>query len=179
MAFLSVENPFMLAHLMARSASYPLVYRSAPGNALFSPGLQHGTPTVLILSLLLCIAGCAPSIAPFSSRAYEQAVDLKIDTLRLIERAEEPYGKHSSRIEALQIRLLKAREYARGRPYNDITTRQWEIMVDTDGFMAGGFLSRWASEDSLSWAFIQEASLQIASGFDTIIRLESGKARNK
>ncbi len=101
-----------------------------------------------MLSLLLCIAGCAPSIAPFSSRAYEQAVDLKIDTLRLIERAEEPYGKHSSRIEALQIRLLKAREYARGRPHNDITTRQWEIMVDSEGFMAGGFLSRWASEDS-------------------------------
>lgn len=178
MAFLTVENPFMLAHLMARSASYPLVYRSAPGNALFSRGLRYGTP-VLILSLLLGIAGCAPSIAPFSSRAYEQAVDLKIDTLRLIERAEEPYGKHSSRIEALQIRLLKAREYARGRPHNDITTRQWEIMVDSKGFMAGGLLSRWAAEDSLSWTFIQEASLQIESGFNTIIRLESGKTRNK
>lgn len=164
---------------MARSTSYPLVYRSAPENALFSPELRHGTPAVLILSLLLCITGCAPSIAPFSSRAYEQAVDLKIDTLRLIERAEEPYGKHRSRIEELQIRLLKAREYARGRPYNEITTRQWEIMVDSEGFMAGGFLSRWAAEDSLSWAFIQEASFQIESGFDAIIRLESGKTRNK
>lgn len=129
----------------------------------------------LLFLALIALSGCTPSIAPFSARAYEQAVDLKVDALRLMERAEEPYSRHRSRVEALEVRLVKAREYAMGRPHNEITARQWNIMVDPDGYMAGGFFKRWAAEDSLSWGFIREASLQIEAGFDTIIGLESGK----
>jgi len=140
-------------------------------------GQRVNPPCFLALALLVLVpmAGCAPSIASYSARAYEQAVDLKVDTLRLIERAEQPYETHRSRVESLQVRLLKAREFARGRAHNEMATSQWDIMVDPDGHMAGGFLSRWAAEDSLSWAFIREVSIQIESGFDTIIRLESGK----
>lgn len=114
-------------------------------------------------------------MAPFSARAYEQAVDLKVDALRIMERAEEPFGKHRSRVDALRVRLQKATEYAKGRPRNEISARQWEIMVDPEGHMAGGFFTRWEMRDSLSWGFIKEATAQIESGFDTIIGLESGK----
>jgi len=132
-------------------------------------------PASLLFLVLIALSGCTPSIAPFSARAYEQAVDLKVDALRLMERAEEPYSRYRSRVEALEVRLVKAREYATGRPHNEITARQWHIMVDPDGYMVGGFFKRWAAEDSLSWGFIREASLQIEAGFDTIIGLESGK----
>ena len=128
-----------------------------------------------LLAIALLGPGCSPTIAPFSGRAYELAVDLKVDALRTIERAEDPYVKHASRVESLQTRMQKAVEYARGRPNNDITTRQWEIMADPEGHMVGGFLTRWEREDSLSWGFIREASQQIEAGFDTIIGLESGK----
>ncbi|MGB1049104.1 MAG: hypothetical protein ACPG3U_05395 [Rhodothermales bacterium] len=128
-----------------------------------------------VLVLLMLGWGCSPTIAPFSSRAYELAVDLKVDALRTIQRAEDPFSQHANRVESLQTRLLKAVEYARGRPNNSITTRQWEIMTDPGGYMVGGFLQRWEQEDSLTWGFIREASIQIEAGFDAIIGLESGK----
>lgn len=92
-----------------------------------------------------------------------------------MEQAEEPFSLHERRVESLQTRLAKAVEYAKGRPQNDLTTRQWEIMVDPEGHMVGGFLKRWEHEDSLSWGFIRESSAQIEAGFDAIISLESGK----
>ena len=124
-------------------------------------------------------SACTPVISPFSARAYEQAIDLKVDALRTIERAEEPWNRHHTRIEALRVRLAKAAEYARGRPRNEVSARQWDIMIDPDGHMIGGFLNRWERDDSLSWAFIREASLQIEAGFDAIIGLESGKSGNE
>lgn len=106
------------------------------------------------------------------------AVDLKVDAMRTLERAEEPFGQHQSRVESLRIRMEKATEFARGRPHNEYSTRQWEMMGDPEGYMMGGFLTRWEMEDSLSYGFIREARALIADGFDTIIGLESGKIGN-
>ena len=106
-------------------------------------------------------------------------MDLKVDALRTMERAEEPFSKHEPRVESLQRQMKKAVEFARGRPNNSVTTRQWEIMVNPEGHMVGGFLTRWKQDDSLSWGFIREASAQIEAGFDAIIGLESGKIGSK
>lgn len=145
---------------------------------------QRSTPhpaRLLTAALLLSglLTACAPTIAPFSARAYEMAVDLKVDASRVIERAEEPFDRHRTRVEALQVRMQKAVEYARGRPRNEHSTRQWELMNDPDGFLLGGFLARWEAEDSLSFGFITEAGALVAEGFDAIIGLESGKAGNQ
>ena len=133
----------------------------------------------MVVLLVLAGSACTPVISPFSARAYEQAVDLKVDALRTIELAEEPFDRHRSRAEALQVRLAKAAEYAKGRPRNEVSARQWDIMIDPDGHMIGGFLKRWEEQDSLSWAFIREATFQIEAGFDAIIGLESGKTGNE
>jgi len=42
--------------------------------------------------------------------------------------------------------LDKALEYARGRPRNEITIRQWRIPIDNDGNLLGGFLAGWKKE---------------------------------
>ena len=133
---------------------------------------------MLFAGWLVLVSACSPSIAPYSARAYEMAVDLKVDAIRTLEQAEEPYERHQSRVESLRIRMDKATEFARGRPKNEHATRQWELMGDPDGFMMGGFLTRWETEDSLTYGFIREARTLIAEGFDTIIGLESGKIGN-
>jgi hypothetical protein len=131
----------------------------------------------LLAALLLSglLSACTPTIAPFSARASEMAVDIKVDASRVIERAEEPFDRHRVRIEALQVRMQKATEYAKGRPRNEHSSQQWALMGDPDGFLLGGFLARWEAEDSLSYAFIVEARSLIDEGFDAIIGLESGK----
>lgn len=127
--------------------------------------------------LLLALAGCAPSIAPFSEHAYEQAVSLKVESLALMGAATEPFGDHADAVEALRTELEKAHQFALGRPKNEISAQQWAILTAPDRNLLGGFLARWEAQDSLSPVFVSEAQRLVADAFDTIIGLESGKLR--
>ncbi len=127
----------------------------------------------MLLSGLL--AGCAPTISTFSPIAYEQATSLKVDALGLLDRATEPYGDHRVAAESLTVRLAKAYEFAKGRPRNDLSARQWQILIDPVRNLLGGFLARWKKESKLSAAFVAEAKELVSDAFDTIIGLESGK----
>ena len=170
-AFLGVQDPW--------TTSAPRIVLSATKRPHLIRSRKYVRSLITVILVLVSGSGCSPAIAPFSGRAYELAVDLKVDAIRTMERAEESFSKHERRVESLQIRMQKAVEFARGRPNNSASTRQWEIMADPDGHMVGGFLSRWQEEDSLSWGFIREASSQVEDGFDAIIGLESGKVGSK
>ena len=130
-----------------------------------------------VLILLGLATGCAPRLAPFSELAYEQAISLKVDALALTSHAAEPFARHREAALALTLRLEKAYEFARGRPRNEISAQQWEILRDPERNLLGGFLRRWESASTLSPAFIEEARRLIADAFDTIIGLESGKIK--
>ncbi|MBA4358003.1 MAG: hypothetical protein C0405_09805 [Desulfovibrio sp.] len=128
--------------------------------------------------LLACawLAGCA-SIAPYSQKAYEQATSLKVEALAVMDKAESPFAGQKAVVEALRLNLDKAYEYAKGRPKNEISTRQWAILKDPSRNSLGGFLKRWEEKQTLSEAFIAQAKDLVADGFDTVIGLESGKIK--
>jgi hypothetical protein len=130
----------------------------------------------LLLSLWLMV-GCAPSIALYSPAAYERAVDLKVETLDLMDRAAQPFSEHQSEVQTLRLDIEKAREYARGLPKNEITAQQWDILMDPQEQLLGAFLDRWQSGTPLGATFIAEKKLQIGRAFDTIIGLESHKLK--
>ena len=83
----------------------------------------------------------------------------------------------ASDVYSLKIELSKAVEFAKGRPNNEISTKQWEILTDENRNLLGGFLKRWEEEDTLSPMFVDEAKKIISDAFDTIIGLESGKIK--
>lgn len=140
---------------------------------------QHFPRSILavLLIFIASLQACAPSISLFSETAYQQAVELKILSLQMMDHASEPFENHRDDIRVLRHELLKAYEFAKGRPENEFTTEQWEIMMDPERHMIGGFLSRWEQSGTLTETFIAEAKGTIAEGFDTIIGLESGKIR--
>ena len=140
---------------------------SACKYSFFAPGIV----------LLLCSISCTPSIAPYSETAYGQAVGLKVESLRLMERAETPFNDHSKNVQNLELDLEKAYEFAKGRPRNEFSTRQWEILLDPYRNLLSGFFRRWEDSETLSWPFIVEAREIVSRAFDTIIGLESGKIR--
>ncbi len=131
----------------------------------------------IIAGLLTLLSACSPSIAPYSERAYTQAVDLKVESLKLMDVAESPFESHKTRIEKLQLSLDKASEFSKGRPRNEYSAKQWELLLSSDRNLLGGFLSRWEQSKTLSWPFIAESKGVIAKAFDTIIGLESGKIK--
>lgn len=131
----------------------------------------------LFLFVAIVVAGCAPTISQFNESAYRQAVQLKVQSLALLDKAAEPYANHANKAETLRQDLHTAYEYAKGRPDNELSAGQWEIMIDPERNLMGGLLARWEEEGTLSPVFVQELRGVISDAFDTIIGLESGKIK--
>ena len=129
------------------------------------------------LAAITLIASCAPGMAPFSQRAYQYATELKVDAIKLMDRAALPYSESDKQVEKLLTDIEKAYEYAKGRPRNDHSTRQWALIVNPEMNLLGGFLERWKQQGALSYPFISESKGIVADAFDAVIGLESGKIR--
>jgi hypothetical protein len=130
----------------------------------------------LTFFLALLLVACE-TISPFNQKAYELGTATKAEALALMDKATESSDTHAAAIQALQLNMDKAYEYARGRPKNEDSTRQWEIIRDPTKNSMGGFLARWKADKQLSATFIKEAKPVIADGFDQVIELESGKRK--
>jgi len=131
---------------------------------------KAGSILIMIFVLLSC-----SSISVFSPEAYKQAVDLKVESLNLMSSATMPFADYEEEVLHLTTELDKAFEFSKGRPDNEISTEQWEILIGQEGNLLGGFLKRWETEGTLSEMFISEMQLLVSDAFDAIIGLESGK----
>jgi hypothetical protein len=129
---------------------------------------------LVILTIVLALWSCS-SISVFSPEAYKQAVDLKVESLELMSFANLPYDDYVENVTYLKTELRKAYEFALGRPNNEISAEQWEILINEEGNLLGGFLKRWEAENTLSEMFVTEMQTLVSDAFDTIIGLESGK----
>lgn len=130
----------------------------------------------IALSCLSALTSCS-SIATFDQAAYANATSLKVDSHNLIGQATAPYANHQVKIRDLQTNLDKAYEYDKGRPKNEITVRQWEILRDSNRDLLGGFIKEWKATGPLKPKYILNKQTQIDRAFDTIIGLESGKIK--
>ncbi len=131
--------------------------------------------TLAFLFWLIGAVACTPLIGPYSLTAYQYATSLKVETLALMDKAQEPYASHRQDVEALFVELQKAHEYAKGIPNNDLTARQWAILINKDGDLIGRFFTRWQERGALSDVFITEFKGPVADAFDEIICLEANK----
>jgi hypothetical protein len=128
----------------------------------------------VIYSLL--ITGCI-STAPFDQEAYQTAVDLKVDSLRLMDQASESYTNHTAEADSLMLRVHKAYEYAKGKPGNDETVAQWAKMMDPKDKLMAGFIADWEAKGQIKKSMIDNKKPMMAEAYDTIIDLESAKLK--
>ncbi len=133
-------------------------------------------PMILLLLFSLLNINCS-SIANYSPVAYEQAVTLKVESLEIMSLASEEYSQHENTISDLVRNLNIAYEFSKGRPDNEISTQQWQILLDPEKNLLGGFLKRWKEAGTLSEMFVDEMNKIVSDAFDTIIGLESGKIK--
>lgn len=129
---------------------------------------------LLVLIIIFSIWSCS-GISVFSPEAYKQAVDLKVESLELMSFATSPFEVYQDDVATLRTELKKAYEFALGRPDNELSAEQWEILISEDGNLLGGFLKRWETEGALGEMFVTEMQSLVSDAFDTIIGLESGK----
>jgi hypothetical protein len=145
------------------------------GGTLFK-GVFMKAKLLFFFFLCLFLFSCA-SIAPYSTTAYRQAVELKVDALELMSHATSQYVISIPKIYEVTRRVEIAHEFAKGRRKNEISTKQWAIMRDPDRHLLGGFLKRWEEKKVLSRVFVLESMRVVSDAFDTIIGLESRKIK--
>lgn len=129
-------------------------------------------PVILFVILTACT-----STSIFNQRAYEQNISIKVESLVLMDKADQPYSNHIDKVEKLKLDIEKAYQYAIGLPNNDETVAQWEIITDPERNSIIGFLKRWKNENTLGRTFIENAMILISDHFDQVIELESGKRK--
>jgi len=130
--------------------------------------------SALITTFGFILWSCS-QVSVFSPEAYKHAVDLKVESINLMSYATMPYADYEEDVSYLKTELEKAYEFSKGRPNNEISTKQWEILINPERNLLGGFLKRWEDESTLSEMFVKEAQMQVSDAYDTIIGLESGK----
>lgn len=130
----------------------------------------------LLLLTLWLILGCA-SISSFDQYAYVQATALKVDALNLMDLSTEDYSSHEKEAKEVLTKMLKAYEYEKHRPKNQITTQMWDMLMDTSKHLLGGFIKRWKEKGKLSKFSVDEEKKLIAFDFDQIAELESRKIK--
>ena len=130
-------------------------------------------------AFILAVAGlwACYSISLYDQYAYTQSTGLKVDSLKLMNKATEDFTKHEAEVDELLTKVEKAYEYEKARPKNVITTKMWEKLKDPEKNLLGGFLKIWQEKKTLSKTFIEEAKKTVSDAFDQIIGLESGKIK--
>lgn len=132
--------------------------------------------TLFASAWLGLLASCA-TISSFDQQAYENATSLKVDARNVMANASQSYSSQQTKVKELRTNLEKAYEYDLGRPLNEITVKQWDLLLDPAGSLLGGFLSEWKESGTLLPGYVRSKQTQIGRGFDTIIGLESGKLK--
>ena len=123
--------------------------------------------------LLLLLLGCAT--APFDPAAYQSAVQLKFETLALIDRSSERYAAHKAGAEALAGKYAEAYDAAAKLAGNQAAAEQWLAIRDPQGSSAGGVLQSWKQKGPLRPAVRAEKKRAVTRHFDRLICLEASK----
>jgi hypothetical protein len=128
------------------------------------------------------ITGCN-TISTYDQAAYAQAVNLKVDTLALMDKASGTYEAHTGEISKLNVALAKGYEYDKNRPRNEMTRQMWEVLLfkspsDPRNGIWPRFLQEWKAAGALEPAEIANDKEDVGRAFDKIIQLESGKIKN-
>jgi len=147
-------------------------------NSKYMTAEKNKLSYIIISLFILSLVSCSALIAPYNEVAYQNATNLKVESLAIMDKATGPYDDYQRVTGELMIKLKQAYEYSKGIPKNQFSAKQWEVMIDPDGGMIGGFIEKWKTSGRLNETFVIEAKGNVEKGFEEIIKLESAKIKN-
>jgi hypothetical protein len=134
---------------------------------------------LLLLSSIWLLQSSCVTTAPYDQFVYKESTSLKVDALKLMDKAEKPFATQDKEIEKLNDQLDKLYEYEVHRKKNQLRIQMWDLLRNPEKNLLGGFLSRWKKEGQLGTTFISEAKIIVGRAFDQLAELESGKITPK
>lgn len=140
--------------------------------------LKNACMALACASLLFGQFGCKTtesllSSTQFSQTAYDADKALKAESLALIARAKNraPYSGVAADVDHLMMKIDQAIGTEQGRSKNDPTVAQWKKIKK----QLNSLFEMWKTKGSCSPAFAEDASSQVSSLFDILIKTENDK----
>lgn len=141
--------------------------------------ITHYILALLFLSASSFFISCKSlRTAYFDHYSFQKSIAIKIDAMRLMDKATTAYSEHSYEIEKIRSEIEKITEYERFKPNNEITYKMWLILGNEDKNLLTGFLKYWKNKGKLSKPFIEEAKKQLTEAMDLLIQYEGKKETN-
>lgn len=139
--------------------------------------MKHFHKSSYLIILVFSLISCTTTASFFDQMSYKETISAKIEALALMNKATEDYQSQKQAIDAVTLEMAKVYEYEKNRPNNTETVKMWELLMNPEKNLFGGFMKRWESEATLSKVFVDEAKLQIEKAFDIILGLENKKVK--
>lgn len=131
---------------------------------------------IFLIAFTFAISSCTSTrTALFDPYSYQKTTELKVETSKLMAKANTPYITHKEEVEALQLNIEKLIEYEKNKPNNEISSAMWKILTNKEKNLLSGFFKRWETKVILSPLFIEESKKQISDALDLLIQYEIKK----
>jgi hypothetical protein len=132
--------------------------------------------TGMAAALFMLLSGCA-ILAPFNQYSFDETARLKVESLRLVRKAEQNYSRHAKTADSVMAGVNSAYRDGLLRSKNKESMAQWEMLLDPAQGSLAGTLNRWQHKGILPRDSIELALKVIAANFDAISKLEGNKGK--
>lgn len=134
---------------------------------------------VALFAASFSLQSCSTKMSPRDDYSLEETESIKIETVELMKRAGKDYSTMSEPVNALKSRINNLMDYERDKgEMNTKTVQMWELLMNPDQNLVGGFLNRWKNEGKLNGVFMKEAIGVVSKNFDKITKLERKKKKS-
>lgn len=139
--------------------------------------MKHISKSSYLVILIFSLISCTTTASFFDQMSYKETISAKIEALALMDKATNDYQSQKEAIDAVTLEMAKVYEYEKNRSNNLETVKMWELLMNPEKNLFGGFIKRWEEESTLSKVFVGEAKPQIEKAFDIILGLENKKIK--
>lgn len=133
------------------------------------------------LTLAVAVSACRTTKpaepTDYDPKAHENAQQLKGTALALVAQSNEPYQRHRTEVEDLNVRISSTGAAAAEKPRDQLVADQWHAMADPAGNLFGGFARRWQT-GRISEQARSDYLTRITAAFNYILCLEVAKRSN-
>ena len=130
-------------------------------------------PRAICLLSLVVLVSCSAVYSPY---IYDRTAELKTETMTLMNKGTEPFGKYASKINQLKVDLESVRQQEQLRRHNSVKQKQWALQFDSTGYLLYGFLNKWKQDTVLSETFVSLQRKLVGEAFDLIQETEKDRS---
>ena len=125
-------------------------------------------------TILFLLVGCG-TVATFDTVAFQNAVQLKFETLALIDKSGDKFAARQSEVAALTAKYDSAFDAASKNENNQAVAQAWQVIRGAQSGSAGEYFLTWKQRGALRPVIRAEKKAQIGRHFDYLICLETAK----